>query len=560
MSNAEPEISPEITEAKPHRRRFSWIWLIPIAAAAVAAYLGYSTFSTRGPLVTIRFSSADGLTAGQTQVRYKSVNIGTVDSIALTDDLARVNVRIRMQKDVEDRLTANARFWVVRPRLTASNVSGLETIVSGAYIEFDPGAPGGEKKRAFRGLDDPPGVRSDEPGRVFTLHTHRLGALDRGSVVFFRDVAVGEVLSYDPPALDGMVTLRAFIRSPYEGYLRKGSRFWNTSGVSVGFGPNGVKVEVASLRAALAGGIAFDTPPELRNQPTAPDDVVYNLYDNQEAAITATSADRLEFLTYLDGSVSGLAEGSPVEMRGIRIGNVQKVELAYDRQSDRFVVPVRIAIEPRNIAFPDGRPQEEVLAAATRLVREGFRLQLRSGNLLTGQKVISLDLVPDAPPAEVRIENGTIVLPSVGGDSDNIMAAVGAMAGKLERFPLDEIGQNLNAALASVNGVVGGPELKDALGSLSGALGQVQELVRKADGGITPLLRRLPEIANNLDQAVRRANTAVGSIERGYGGDSSFNRQLDRTLQQVTDAARSIRLLADLLGRHPEALIRGRTE
>lgn len=554
------ETEPEILEAKPHHRRFSWIWLIPIGAALVAAYLGYSTFRTRGPLITITFATADGLSAGQTQVRFKSVHIGTVESIQLSDDLSRVATRVRMQRDMAERLTANARFWVVRPRLTAGNVSGLETIVSGAYIEFDPGAPGAEEKNEFEGLDDPPGIRSGEPGRVFTIHTRRLGALDRGSVIFFRDVAVGEVLSYDPPSLDGMVSLRVFIRSPYEGYLRRGSRFWNTSGITVGFGPNGLKVEVASLRAALAGGIAFDTPPELRDADPVPDDATYDLYDNLEAAISATSAERLEFLTYLDGSVSGLAAGSPVEMRGIRIGSVLKVELAYDRTSDRFIVPVRIAIEPRNIAFPKGRPQEEVMTAARRMVAEGFRLQLRSGNLLTGQKVLSFDQIKDAPPTSVTMEDGTIVLPSTGGDSDDIMAAVGAVAGKLERFPLDEIGSNLNAALAAVNGVVGGPELKDALGSLSGALGQVQELVRKADDGATPLLRRLPEIANNLDQAVRRANTAVGSIERGYGGDSSFNRQLDRTLQQVNDAARSIRLLADFLDRQPEALIRGRRD
>ena len=554
MSDTEPEIA----EAKPHRRRFSWIWLIPIGAALVAAYLGYSTFSTRGPLITVDFSTADGLTAGQTQVQFKSVNVGMVESIRLTEDLSRVAVRVRMQRDMENRLTANARFWVVRPRLTAGSISGLETIVSGAFIEFDPGEPGAERQSEFEGLDDPPGIRPGEPGRVVIIKSRRLGPLERGSVVFFRDVAVGEVLSYEPPPLDGEVSLRVFIRAPYSEYLRRGSRFWNTSGITFGFGPSGLKVEVASLRAALAGGISFDTPPELRDAPPAPEDTTYQLYDNLEAAISATSAERLEFLTYLDGSASGLAAGSPVEMRGIRIGSVLKVELAYDRTSGLFTVPVHIAIEPRNIAFPNGRPQEEVMTAVKRMVAEGFRVQLRSGNLLTGQKVLSFDQIQNAPPAEVTMEDGTIVLPGTGGDSADIMAAVGAVAGKLERFPLDEIGSNLNADLASINGVVGGPELKDALGSLSGALGQVQELVRKADDGATPLLRRLPEIASNLDQAVRRASSAVGSIERGYGGDSSFNRQLDRTLQQVNDAARSIRLLADFLDRHPEALIRGR--
>jgi paraquat-inducible protein B len=556
MSQTEPEIA----EARPHRRHFSWIWLIPIAAACVAIYLGYTTLSHRGPLITIQFAGAEGLTAGQTQVRYKSVAIGTVETIRLTDDLSKITTDVRMQKEVSGRLTDRARFWVVRPRLTAGNVSGLETIVSGAYIEFDPGEPGGEERSTFQGLDDPPGIRSDEPGRVFTLRTPRLGALDRGSAVFFRDVAVGEVLSYDRPRLDGLVTLRVFIRSPYEGYLRQGSRFWNTSGVSVGFGPNGLKVELESLRAALSGGIAFDTPPELRDEAPVKDSADFFVYDNLDAAISATSADRLVFLTYLNGSVSGLAAGSPVEMRGIRIGNVLKVELAYDQRQGRFVVPVHIAVEPRNISFPNGRPQEEVLSAASRMVAEGFRLELRTANLLTGQKALSFDQIPNAPPAEVRMEGNTIVLPSTAGGSDNIMATASALAGKLERFPLEEIGNNLNAALAAVNGVVGGPELSGAIGSLSGALGQVQDLVRKADGGLEPLLRRLPEVAANLDQAVRRANTAVGSIERGYGGDSSFNRQLDRMLQQVTDAARSIRLLADFLDRHPEALVRGRKD
>ncbi|ONG50683.1 paraquat-inducible protein B [Pseudoroseomonas deserti] len=554
------ELPPEIAEARPHRRRFSWIWLIPIAAAAVTLYLGYNSWQSRGPLVTIDFASADGMTAGQTQVRYKSVTVGTVESIRLTEDLSRITASVRMQRDVGDRLTQGAQFWVVRPRLTAGNISGLETIVSGAYIEFDPGPVEAEEQRSFKGLDDPPGVRSDEPGRVFTLQTPRLGALSAGSPVFFRDVVVGEVLSYEPPKMDGLVTLRAFIRAPYESYVRPGSRFWNTSGISVNLGADGLKVELESLRAALTGGVAFNTPRELRDEPAPGDDARFFVHESLEAAISATSADRLEFLTYLDGNVRGLAAGAPVEMRGIRIGTVTRVELAYDKAQDRFVVPVRLAIEPRHISFPSGRPPEEIMVAAARLVQQGHRVQLRSGSLLTGQKVLSLDRADNPPPAEIRQEDGLIVLPSLGGDSDDIMAAASAFAGKLARFPLDEIGANLNGALAAVNGLAGGPEIRQAMASLSGALGQVQELVRKADGGLTPLLRRLPQIADNLDQAMRSANTAITTLQRSYAGDSPFSRNLDRTLQQVAEAARSVRLLADFLERHPEALIRGRTE
>lgn len=547
----------EPQEARVRERRPSLIWLVPVAAAALAAYLVYTTYASRGPLVGVTLDDAGGLTAGQTPVRYKAVQVGTVEGIRLSDDLSKVRADVRMAKQVGDRLTEGARFWVVRPRLTAGSVSGLETIVSGAYIEFDPGDPSARGRREFDALADPPGVRSDEPGRVFALRAEALGSLDRGSPVFFRDVAVGEVLAFDPPGLDGNVALRVFVRAPYEGYVREGSRFWNASGVGVAFGPDGLKLQLSSLRAVLAGGVAFDTPPALRDQPPAPEGAVFPLYASRDAADAATSSDRLDFLVYFDGSVRGLGAGSPVELRGVRIGSVTGIQLEYDAASEAFRVPVRIAVEPSLISFPAGRPRGEVRTQAERMVERGMRAQLRSGNLLTGQMAVALDAVPDAPPAAVRMEGGEIVLPSLGGGGD-IMAAVGAIAAKLERFPVEEIGRNLNGALAAANGLAGGPELRDAVGALSATLGEARDLVRKADGGLAPLLGQLPAIAGNLDRAIGRANTTLASIERGYGKDSDVNRQAERLLGQATDMARSIRLLADFLGRQPEALLRGR--
>jgi paraquat-inducible protein B len=274
-----------------------------------------------------------------------------------------------MQREVAGLLTSNARFWIVRPRLNAGNVSGLETIVSGAYIEFDPGSrDGAEQERSFRGLEEPPGNRTGDPGRVFTLHTPRLGALGPGSTVMFRDVSVGEVLSLDPLAPDGEITLRIFIRAPYDGYIRRGSRFWSTSGISANFGPNGLRVEFESLRAALTGGIAFDTPAEQLGQAVAPAGARFQLYESQDVAIAATSPKRLEFLTYLDGSASGLSVGSPVEIRGIRIGSVTSVDLVYDVAAERFVVPVRMVVEPGHIASHDSHPPMDVMTATARLV------------------------------------------------------------------------------------------------------------------------------------------------------------------------------------------------
>lgn len=547
-----------LPEAATRRQGFAWIWLVPLIAALVAGYLGYERYSRLGPLVVVTFSSADGLTAGQTPVRYKSLQVGTVERVRLNEDLTRVRAEMRMTREVEDRVGEGARFWVVRPRLSAGSVTGLDTLVSGSYVEFDPAPPGGEALREFTGLEDAPGVRAGEPGRVFTLRANKLGSLDRGSPVFFRDVAVGEVLSFEPPGLDGEIKLRAFVRSPYDAYLRDGSRFWNASGASVQFGPGGVRLELASIRALVAGGVAFDTPPEARDQPPVPDSAVFELYDSREAAESATSPGRLTFLTYFGGSVRGLAVGSPVELRGMRVGSVIDVRLEFVRETETFRVRVRLAVEPARISYPSGRSQEEIRVLVERMVAQGVRAQLRSGSLLTGQMVVALDAVPDAEPATVRIQGEEIVLPSVEGGGD-VMTAMAAVAGKLENFPLDQIGRNLAGTLEAVNGLVAGPELGQALSALTGTLEQARGLVRRTDEGLAPLLRRLPSIAADLDAAITRAGSAVGAIESGYGPNSDINRQLEQLMEQATDAARSVRLLADYLDRHPEALIRGRS-
>ncbi|MBL6456006.1 MCE family protein [Belnapia sp. T6] len=559
MSEAAPPPAEPVVRAR--RRRISLVWLVPIVALLVAGYLGWRTLSERGPLITLTFRDAAGLTAGQTPVRYKSVQVGLVEGIALSDDLQQVRVSVRMNREVDGRLTDRAQFWVVRPRLTAGNVSGLETIVSGAFIEFDPGLERGASRREFTGLENPPGIRSDEPGRVFTLLAQRIGSLDRGSPIFFRDVVVGEILDYEPPGLDGGITLRAFIRAPFDGYLKEGSRFWNSSGVSLRLGGNGVQLELESLRAVLSGGVAFDTPVELRNDPPAPDTARFQLYDDLDAAVSATTKDRLVFLLYFDGSVRGLSPGAPVEMRGIRIGSVLDRALEYDEPSDSFRLPVHIAIEPDRIAYPKGRAgrsQEDVVAFARRMVERGMRARLMSGSLLTGQMVVSLDFVDNAPAAEVVMQGEDVVLPTLPGS--DLMGTVGGLAARLQEIPFAEIGRNLNATLAGVNGLVNAPAVRGAVQGLASAVEEVQGLLKRADEGFAPLLRRLPNMAQILEQALGRANTAVGSIERGYGNDSEINRQLARTLSQVNDAARSIRLLADSLDRHPEALIRGRTD
>ena len=535
--------SPKEPAAAVRRSRISLIWLIPLVAAVIAAWLGWRTVSQEGSTVTLTFRGADGLTAGQTRVRHKAVDLGQVEAIRLSDDMSHVIVTVRMRREADPYLTDNARFWVVRPRIASGSLSGIETLVSGSYIEMDPGSRDGQRQLEFTGLEQPPGVRSGEPGRTFALKAQRLGSLGPGAPVFYRDITVGEVLGYDIGDGTGPVTVRVFVRAPYDSFVRHGTHFWNASGLSVQIGSEGLHVEVASLQAVLSGGVAFDSPRRSKaDAEEAEAGTEFPLYNDFAQAQAAGYSTKLSFVTYFESSVRGLSHGAPVEFFGIQVGTVSSVALELDPATGSARVRVRLEVQPERIMSQDEVKTDDTMDATRRLVQRGMRAQLQTASYLTGQRVVALDFVPNARPADVVMDGGDIVLPSQGGGLDNILVAAGDIAGKLDRLPLDQIGQNLNGVLRST----------------TGAMNSVQDLVKKADAGLTPTLRRLPEITAGLQDAVAKAGRTFGSIEASYGSNSQFGRELERAMVQVGDTARSIRLLADFLDRHPEALVRGR--
>ncbi len=556
-----PPAPPPMPVAEVHTRRpFHFVWLIPLVAAAVAAYLGWRAIADRGPTIEISFSTADGLVAGQTKIRHKAVDLGTVRRISLTSDMKRVEVEADMRREASHILTSTARFWVVRPRLTVGNISGLETLFSGAYIELDPGAARGPPESRFDGLEEPPAVRSDVPGTSYVLDADRIGSISSGSPVFYHDIQAGEVLGYDvhPNRPRNEISVHVFVRAPYDGFVREGTHFWNASGLDVELGAQGVQLRMESLQALLSGGIAFDTPADSRATKLAPANAEFQLYRNQAAAATAGYRDRIPFLVYFRGSVRGLAVGAPVELFGIQIGSVTSVNLEFDPNGLEFRVAVSFEIQPERILNSGPVRDRDPLEVTRRMVAHGMRVQLRSANLLTGQLFVALDYFQDVPAATVEEKNGAVVLPTVAGGLDSITANIGEILRKVDSLPLEAIGRNLNEALAGVRTITAGPDTKQSLRTLNETLTEVQDLVRKADAGAGPALKRLPEIAQGLQNVVDRAGKLVGSTDAGYGANSEFRRDLERLLLQVSDTARSVRLLADYLDQHPEALLRGR--
>jgi paraquat-inducible protein B len=541
-----------------HGRRLSVIWAIPVITLIIGVWLAWQTISERGPLITVIFETAEGLSAGQSHVRHKDVDMGVVKNIALTPDRRRVQVTIRMSKEATPLLTDGAQFWVVRPRFFAGAISGLQTLISGSYIDLLPAPPGGDAKRDFVGLENPPVLQSDVPGRTFLLEATRMGSLNLGSPVMFRDLEVGEVLGWEVGEMARNVVIHVFVREPFNKYVHDNSVFWNASGATVQLGADGLKFQVESLRAIVLGGIAFDTPDDPRVSTESAADHSFPLYQTKDAADASAYKRSVQFIVNLRSSVAGLAPGAPVTLHGIKIGEVSSVSLVYDRASDNVIAPVHFTLEPERIAMLDLPTEGDLDARMRELVHRGLRVKIETSSFLTGQKQLAMDIFADAAPGELEKRGDAYVIPGMGGGEDVTTAATNLM-NRLNEIPFEAIGQNLNQTLTGASALVNDRQLAGTVAALRSTLTSTQALVTNLDRGTGPLLQRLPSIAAELDDTVRRTDKLIGSLDTGYGGDSRFNRDVSQMMSQLSDAARSIRVLADLLSRHPEALIRGRS-
>jgi len=536
-------------------RRISVIWIIPLVAVAIGAWLAWDTWSKQGPTIRISFDTGEGLQAGQSQLKFREIVFGTVKSLELAPDHAHVIVTVDTTHDVKPLLTENTIFWVVKPRLFAGNVSGLETLLSGSYIGMVPGAAGGKPQHNFVGQEDPPILQANVPGHTFVLKAKKLGSISLGSPVFYRDLAVGEVLGWDIADMAEYATIRAFVRHPYDTYVHDETRFWNASGMSVKLAGAGVEVQMESLKALLLGGIAFETPEAEIHTAETSENHVFPLFADRDAANNASYTRKIPMIAYFSSSVKGLAPGSEVTVHGLKVGQVTEVRLNYDRAKDTVLAPVRFELEPERVVGVGVRVYKTDEESVEALVKAGLRASLQSASLITGQQVVALDFVTDAPPEPVTKEGEDFVMPTTeGGGFAGLASSANDLLDKVNKMPFDQIGQNLNGILKSVNDAAQGPQLKKALTDLSSMIASAQGMVQRLD------TKQLPQLTSDLEKTLTSANKLVLSLDSGYGDNTKFNRDLDRLMAQTTDAVRSMRALADLLARHPEALVKGRPE
>lgn len=550
--------------ASSRKIKFSLVWVVPIIVAVLAIYLGWKAILNAGPTITISFETADGIVSGQTQIKSKSVVLGTVKSVSLSADMRHVDVQVAMTSRASAVITNQARFWVVRPRFNGANISGLETLISGAYIAFDPGNyKDGKRQRYFVGLESPPGVRSGQPGTTYILKTDNLGSLGEGAPIFYRDVVAGEVLSYEMPKGGvGPILLHIFLKKPYDSYLHKHSNFWNVSGIKFGFGATGLNIELQSIQALMSGGIAFDEPnrpllanKEPKKEEPIPSDTQFILYSDQDAAENSRYHDNVPLVTYVTSSVKGLSKGSRVTLFGLQIGTVKDVSLIIDRKAKQTRAKITMDIQPDRVFTFQKKYDTANLALITKsLIAHGMKASVASDNFLFGSSLIALNFVDIKQPIVPDMEGNTLVIPSQAGGMDGIMASMSTVASKMAAMPLDQMGENLNKLLAHADDQLNSPDVKKTLTAMRQTMQNMSDLSKKLNNGATPLLKQLPAMSRQLDQTLKNANKLLAS----YGGDTDFHRNLQNMIVQLSETARSLRFMSDFMTQHPSALITGR--
>jgi len=532
----------ELPAAVPARSlwgRLPLVWILPIVVVFAGAFVVVREKLAQGTSIEIRFANAEGLELNKTRVRYKDVEIGEVRDIRVGDDRKDVIVTAAIHRNAQTYLVDDTRFWVVRPRVSGAGVSGLATLVSGAYISVDVGHSTA-KRDHFVGVEVPPIVTADLPGREFILHADDLGSLDIGSAVFYRHITAGQVVGYSLDPGGTGVTIKAFINSPFDMYVTSDTRFWQASGIDMSVNADGVKLRTESLASMLEGGVAFGNPSGT-TAPRVAADTAFTLFGDQDRAMRPSEIEIRGFVMYFGGSLRGLSPGAPVELQGITVGEVRSVDVQYDERGGSLAFPVSVELYPQRLrghplnngraaAAPAAQPDSRAMIDS--LVAHGLRAELKTGNLLTGQKFVSLDMHHDVPKDKVDWVDKPAIFPTIASGLDDIQDSVGVIAKKLSKVPFDQLSARLIGAM----------------NSLDQTLKSADRLLHDVDTNLAP----------QVQATLSEAQAALKNAKELLGQDAPLENDLGSTLLQVSRAAKSISALVDYLERHPESLLRGK--
>lgn len=547
---SEPDSNTELPQAMvlaPKRHRVSMVWIIPILAALVAISIAVHRIRSEGPTITIVFKAADGIEVGKTFIKYKDVNLGQVTDVHLSNDYSQVVVTAKMTSHAAALLVEDAKFWVVRPTISLSGISGLNTLLSGNYIGFEAGTSK-QSVDEFTGLEKPPLI-SGQLGREFVLKSHDLGSLSEGSPVFFRRVPVGQVVSFAIADDGASVEIRVFVNAPHDKHVMASTRFWNAGGVDITTDANGIGIRTESLVAALVGGIAFDVPKITPGDTPAPSDAQFVLYSDRPSAMKAPIPGSRRYVLHFSETLRGLSVGAPVTFLGLPAGEVTEIDLELDKSGKNVRPRVTVSFYPEGrLSYTDASQKTQTSGddkrrggLLRRLIEErGLRAQLRRGNLLTGQTYVAFEYFANADKPSTDWSRDLPELPVMKSSVVEIEDKLTSVLAKIDKLPIEDLGRTLNLDLKEFHRVLVG----------------TGKIIDRVDEELLPALNA------NLDAMQR----ALVSIERGMNhadanvlsADAPAQQELRDALTEFTRASTSMRILFDYLERHPESVIRGK--
>jgi paraquat-inducible protein B len=541
---SDPTSSPAVEPEYRAAQRWNIVWVVPILALLIGGWMIYRNLSSQGPVARVGFDTADGIAAGKTEVRCRSVRVGVVKEVKLTEDLKAVVVYLELDPDSGRLLRNGTHFWVVRPRVSTTDISGLGTLLTGAYIELDPGPADAGECADFRGLETPPATNRNIPGRRLMLTAQEAGSLIEGSPIYYRGFEVGRIESRRLDSGGIHVLYDAFIREEYSNLVRENTRFWNTSGIDITAGADGFKVRTPSFQAMVTGGAAFGVPEGLPQGKPAADGSNFTLFVSEDAAEGSAFNPTMKLLLLFDQSVRGLKPGAPVEFRGIVIGRVAEISPQDLRDSSDSRIPVLIEIDPfllrRENADLPPQSTEELLRP---FVQQGVRAALKTGNLLAGALYVDLDFYKDAAPADLAKVGELTTFPTVSTGLAQLEAKITAILDKVQALPLENTMNKIAKAADEAATTVA--DARGALKEIEATAAAAREMLN------APEFQDLPGgLKDTLDQLQKSVASA--------GPDGALQGDMLRTLEELRGALRTMKSLASSIDEKPNSLLFGK--
>lgn len=524
-------------EAKVQKvKNWSPVWIFPIVTALIGAWILFYHYSHQGPEVTLITTNAEGIEAGKTTIKSRSIDVGVVESATLTDDLTHVEIKARLNANMQKLLHGDTVFWVVKPQVGREGISGLGTLLSGAYIELKPGSKGGVRDD-YQLLDSPPLAPPDAKGIRVVLDSKKAGQLTPGDPVLFRGYRVGSVETsvFDPQKRT--MSYQLFINAPNDRLVTSNVRFWKDSGIAVDLTSAGMRVEMGALTTLFGGGVSFDVPDGIDlGQPVA-EKAEFDLYDNQRSIQESLYTEHKDFLLFFKDSIRGLQPGAPVEFRGIRLGTVSKVPFFMPglRQAlnEDYRIPVLIRIEPERIASQMGE-SPDILTNLPELLKQGLRGSLKTGNLVTGALYVDMDFVSKPPPITgIREFGGYSIIPTVSSG-------------------LAQIQQRLMDTLDKINNLPLNPMLEQATGTLAESQRTMRRLQTTLDNlNKLTASQSVQQLPQDMQKTLRELNRSMQGFQPG---SAAYNKMV-ADMQRLDQVLRELQPVLQTLNQKSNALV-----